>query len=145
MRSILLSFFIALLSLQYANAFDVDENEKDRIVKKMDKQVVCWNNGDIPCFMQYYWQSDSLKFVGKNGITYGWQNTLNRYLEKYPDKKAMGQLAFKIIHVEDINDGMILVTGSWKLEKETEEVGGYYTLIWKKIDNKWFIIYDHTS
>ena len=29
--------------------------------------------------MEGYWKSESLKFYGANGVTYGWDNTLERY------------------------------------------------------------------
>ncbi|MCH5600170.1 Cif family virulence factor [Niabella ginsengisoli] len=45
----------------------------------LQKQTDAWNKGDINTFMQTYWKNDSLVFVGKNGVTYGWQNTLDNY------------------------------------------------------------------
>ena len=36
-----------------------------------------WNRGNIAGFMESYWKSDSLMFIGKSGITYGWQKTLD--------------------------------------------------------------------
>ena len=36
-------------------------------------------NGNLEEFMSFYWKSDSLMFIGKNGIQYGWQKTLDNY------------------------------------------------------------------
>jgi hypothetical protein len=37
---------------------------------------LAWNRGDLSKrFMDTYWKSDSLMFIGKSGVTYGWQNT----------------------------------------------------------------------
>ncbi|GAB4251729.1 MAG: hypothetical protein Kow0079_05930 [Vicingaceae bacterium] len=66
----------------------------------MHQQEVAWNNGNIEGFMKGYWESDSLKFVGKNGIKYGWQNTLENYKKSYPDKATMGILKFDVIQLE---------------------------------------------
>ncbi|MDL5044600.1 hypothetical protein QQ054_00875 [Oscillatoria amoena NRMC-F 0135] len=49
----------------------------------MDKQLVAWNNGDIDGFMAGYWKSDKLKFVSKNGITYGWQKVYDNYKKNH--------------------------------------------------------------
>ena len=66
----------------------------------MKKQELAWNTGDIDSFMKYYWKSDSLKFIGSSGITYGWQKTLDNYKKKYPDAKALeadlGNLLLKL-------------------------------------------------
>ena len=42
--------------------------EKEAILDVMHQQEQAWNSGDIDAFMKGYWRSDSLMFVGKNGI-----------------------------------------------------------------------------
>ena len=42
----------------------------------MKAQEFYWNKGDIEGFMEGYWNNTELVFVGKNGPTYGYQNTL---------------------------------------------------------------------
>ena len=111
---------------------------------EMEAQQSSWNNGDIPGFMEYYWRSDSLKFIGSKGITYGWQNTLDKYLKSYPDKAAMGVLKVTIKEATQLSPTSIYVIGQWELEKE-KPAGGHFTLLWKKINDKWVIVTDHTS
>ena len=62
----------------------------------LDAQVAAWNRGDIQGFMQGYWQSDSLRFASGGTVRRGWDDTLARYLSTYPDRSAMGQLAFEV-------------------------------------------------
>ena len=116
-----------------------------QIMKIMDEQVICWNKGDIECFMQAYWQADSLKFIGKNGITYGWRNTLENYKIRYPDKSAMGILEFDILHIEKLGRKAISVIGKWILKRQIGDIGGHFSLIWRKIKGKWLIVADHSS
>ena len=71
------------------------------IRKILDDQAMAWNRGDIEGFMQGYWKNDSLLFIGKSGITTGWQRTLNNYKKSYPDTTAMGKLAFDIVLVKN--------------------------------------------
>ncbi len=120
--------------------------QKDVFIVKaeMEAQQSSWNNGDIPGFMEYYWRSDSLKFIGGKGITYGWQNTLDKYLKSYPDKAAMGVLKFTIKEATQLSSTSIYVIGQWELEK-AKPTGGHFTLLWKKINGKWVIVADHTS
>lgn len=110
----------------------------------MKAQEISWNNADIPGFMNHYWNNDSLKFIGSKGITYGWKNTLENYLKSYPSKEEMGILTFTIVESTQLSKTSIYVIGKWELHKE-KSVGGYFTLLWRKIDGKWVIVSDHTS
>lgn len=111
----------------------------------MDKQREAWNNGDIDAYMQTYWKSDSLTFVGKSGPTYGWQNTMDNYKRGYPDKAAMGFLTFKILKVNLIDKTNAFVLGGWNLKREKDAPGGYFTLWFRKINGEWLIVCDHSS
>ena len=68
--------------------------DKEAIVKVLDDQRIAWNKGDIEGFMQGYWKSDSLVFVGKSAPVYGWQSTIDRYKKTYPGKAGMGEAYF---------------------------------------------------
>ena len=114
------------------------------ITNNMRAQEKFWNDGDIKGFMSYYWNSDSLKFIGSKGITYGWQKTLDNYIKGYPTKEAMGTLTFKIIECQALSETSAYVIGKWDLQKE-KAAGGYFTLLWKKINGRWVIVADHTS
>ncbi len=111
----------------------------------MNDQEAAWNKGDLEGFMSSYWNDDSLKFIGKSGITYGWKSTLSNYKKNYPDKATMGILDFTILSVEALSDETCFVIGSWNLKRRKGDVGGFYTLLWKKINGKWLIVTDHTS
>lgn len=115
------------------------------ITSKMDKQQIAWNNGDLESFMIPYWKSDSLQFIGKRGINYGWQKTLDNYRKSYPDKEAMGRLQFTNLQKEVIDSSNVFVVGKWELFRTADTLGGHYTLFWKKINGDWVIIADHSS
>ena len=117
----------------------------DIIENSLAAQQIFWNKGDIDAFMQYYWKSDSLLFLGKSGPTYGWENTLDNYKKGYPDKATMGSLDFKILKIEKLSKTTYQVVGKWHLSRMKDEVGGYFTLLWKKINGQWLIVQDHTS
>lgn len=114
------------------------------VLENIKAQEDLWNKGSIPGFMEYYLKSDSLMFIGKSGITYGWQKTLANYVKRYPNKNTMGYLKFEIIATKQLSSESIYLVGKWHIEREIP-TGGYFTLLWKKINNKWFIVCDHTS
>ena len=137
---------LILISCFYLNpSFSQNKEESFEIIKsKMKEQEKLWNTGDINGFMDFYWKSDSLKFIGKNGITYGWKKTIDNYIKSYPTKQEMGDLFFTILECSSLSSETIFIIGKWELKKE-KPIGGYFTLLWKKINNDWVIIVDHTS
>lgn len=108
-------------------------------------QSEAWNKGDIEGFMKGYWENDSLMFIGKKGITYGWKNTLDNYKKSYPGKKAMGKLRFDIIQVKSLSEQYQQVTGRWHLQRSADNLEGYFTLLFRQIRGQWVIISDHSS
>jgi ketosteroid isomerase-like protein len=111
----------------------------------MNKQVEAWNNGDIGTFMLTYWKSDSLMFIGSTAPTYSWQTTLEHYKKNYPDTAAMGKLAFNLIKLKQLSPEYYFVIGEWHLTRTEGNIGGYFTLLFKKINGNWVIVVDHTS
>lgn len=111
----------------------------------MSNQVKYWNEGNLEAFMEGYWKSDSVMFIGSHGITYGWQNTLNNYKKGYPDTAAMGKLHFNLLEVKRLSAIYFFVTGKWHLTRSIGDAEGYFTLLFQKIKNRWVIVKDHSS
>jgi ketosteroid isomerase-like protein len=133
---------VCLLSLTTGFCFAQDRNS---ILKVLEDQRLAWNRGDIDAYMQGYWQSDSLVFVGSTAPVYGWQSTLDRYKKHYPDKSAMGELTFNILQVKVLDANNAFVMGGWHLKRKKDAPGGYFTLWFRKINGVWKIVCDHTS
>lgn len=140
MKKIYLSCLLILGACFFLRAQD-----KQAILKVLETQRIAWNNGDIDAYMQGYWKSDSLAFVGKAGPVYGWRQTLDRYKKAYPDKFAMGKLTFTILKVGLLDKTNAFVLGGWHLDREKDAPGGYFTLWFRKINATWVIVVDHTS
>lgn len=143
MKKILLSSILICLGIsvqaQNTNA------DSQAIRQVIDAQESAWNRADIEAFMEGYWKSDSLTFIGSRGLTYGWQATLDSYKKGYPDAEAMGKLTFTILRLEVLSAESAYVIGKWHLARAKDEPGGHFTLLWKKISGKWVIVADHTS
>jgi ketosteroid isomerase-like protein len=131
---------------EHANVqFQHDSAEFEQIKRIFYQQEMDWNRGDIDAFMKAYWNSEELQFGGANGITRGWQQTLERYKSSYPDKATMGKLSFQIKDISRHSESVVSLTGSWELTRENDRPGGHFLLLWKKIDGHWKIVVDHTS
>lgn len=119
--------------------------EETAIRQLLAHQTNAWNRGDVEGFMQTYWQSDSLMFIGKSGVVWGWQQTLNNYKKGYPDTAAMGKLAFDIIQIKPLSNDHYFVVGKWMLKRSIGDVSGHYTLLLRRIKGEWKIVADHSS
>lgn len=122
-----------------------ESRDFQEIIKILDRQEQDWNEGNINAFMEAYWNSEELQFGGANGITRGWQKTLENYKKRYPNKEAMGLLTFKIKDISKHSKKVVSVTGSWELQRATDSPAGHFLLIWRKIKGQWKIVADHTS
>lgn len=120
-------------------------SEEQQIRAVLETQKTAWNRGDIEGFMQTYLHSDSLMFIGKNGIQWGWQKTLENYKKSYPGTDAMGQLNFDLLVVKKLSDQYYFVVGKWMLHRKMGDVSGHFDLLLQKINGRWFIISDHSS
>ncbi len=137
----------ALLTLLlFFSFFGYSQSKQENAIRKlMAEQTEAWNRGDLEKFMVGYWENDSLMFVGKSGVTYGWKNTLANYKKGYPDLAAMGKLEFTLIKIKRLSSKYYHVTGKWFLERSIGDVGGHFTLLFQKIRGNWVIIADHSS
>ncbi len=142
MKKIVVTAVLAILISTVAFSQNKDELAIREI---LSVQTQCWNNGNIDCFMEGYWKSDSLLFTGKAGPTYGWQKTLENYKKHYPDTTAMGKLQFQVLQLKKLSKEYYFMQGKWDLKRSIGDIGGYFTLLFRKINNKWVIVVDHTS
>jgi len=118
------------------------ETDKSQILKVMQAQENAWNNHDLKGFMQGYWNSDSLKFFGGRGLTYGWDNTLANYKKTYPSKTESGTLHFVIKDISRIEHDNYWVMGEYHLTRTAGDASGVFMIIFKMIDGEWKIVAD---
>ena len=137
--------FVVLFFLVFSMQVSAQSKDGFLVRQLLDEQLAAWNKGDIESFMIGYLESDSLMFIGKNGITYGWMNTLNNYKKNYPDTAAMGKLTFDLITMKQLSSRYFYVVGKWHLQRSVGNAGGHFTLLFKKIKRRWVIVADHSS
>lgn len=138
-------YILFVVSFFLSAAVVAQKNDETAIKNVLETQRLSWNKGNVEEYMQGYWQSDSLMFIGKSGVTYGWQQTLENYKKGYPDTAAMGKLDFEYIEIKRLSAIYFFVTGKWHLTRSIGNVGGHFTLLLRKIKGKWVIVKDHSS
>ncbi len=138
-------FYLGFI-LIFINSYMARAQSPETIIKqKMQNQQECWNRGDLNCFMVGYWESDSLMFIGKDSVYYGYDNTLKRYLSAYPNREAMGTLTFEFIRMMPLGHSQFYLIGAYHLKRSIGDLSGHFTLLWQKIKGDWVIVADHSS
>lgn len=137
LRSAILFCWIPLLCAQ-----------SDDVRAVLQHSQEAWNRGDLAAFAAYYDDSPDTTFVGREVVRGGVEAILNRYKRAYPNREAMGTLAFSNVEVRMLTPDFALVSGEFHLERTAAGGGnaaGRYTLILRKTPAGWKIIHDHTS
>ena len=132
-------------TLNAVRAGQPDDKTREAVIAVLNQQQAAWNRGDVEQFMKGYWDSPELTFAGSSGVTRGWQPVMVRYKKNYPDQKAMGHLEFSELEVRPLGKEAALVTGRWHLNRDSDELGGVFTLVFQQFPDGWRIIHDHTS
>src|SRR5215510_14134045 len=113
----------------------------------LDAQVAAWNAGKLEEFMEGYWRSPNLTFFSGGRKLSGWDATIERYRKTYQaEGKEMGKLAFSDLDIQLLGPDGAVVRGRFGLTmSDGKKLGGLYTLIFRRFNQDWKIIHDHTS
>ncbi len=122
----------------------VTQTETLEIISVLEAQIAAWNRGDLEAFMQNYWRSPELRFASGSTPVRGWADALRRYRTTYPDRTDMGELTLSDLEITILAPDAATVFGRWRLAQANEQAG-LFTLVLRKMDDRWLIIHDHTS
>ncbi len=142
MKLYLLVLFVCLNMHIKLVAQNADENA---IANVLIGQVNAWNNGDIQSYMNAYWQNDSLLFISAGGVIHGWKELSSQYQNSYPDAYAMGKLSYSLQDIKPVSTNVYLVVGKWYHKQQDRYYQGIFSIVFRKISNKWQIVNDHSN
>ena len=136
------NLILLLYMVCFFNSFSQSNEEKDikAINTVLKKQRIAWSNYNLDGYMEAFWKSDSLKFYGTNGVTYGWENTFDLYEKAYPTKEHTGKLNYKINDISKINENAYYVLGEFHIKRDMGNANGIFMLVFKNINGMWKII-----
>ena len=153
MKRVLVS--VSMLGLWVGIGLPADGQSPDEaaIRSAITVQADAWNRGDIPDFMRAYEESPQTTFIGQN-IGKGYEKILERYQKNYTSREQMGTLTFSDLEVRLLPSScgkaeFAVVTGRFHLERtakgEAKKDDGIFSLVWRKGEQGWKILLDHTS
>jgi uncharacterized protein (TIGR02246 family) len=122
--------------------------QADEIRALLKNSEAAWNRGDLATFASDYEDSPETTFIGREVTHGGVQAILERYRRNYPDREAMGTLAFSELEIRILAADVVLATGKYELKRTAAAGGdasGRFTLVLRRSAAGWKIIHDHSS
>src|SRR6056300_579058 len=109
-RKIILFFMLVALlpALKAQKGDEILLQRKRAIQLLLETQVACWNDGDLRGYMEGYWKSDSMQFISPNGITFGYNQTLESYEKSWGAKPSLGRLSFRNLSIRPLDKFQLL-------------------------------------
>lgn len=141
-----ISFSIIICLLLSPAAF-ADKSPEDAVRSVLLKQQAAWNAGNLEAFMEGYLEDESITFYSGNSIRRGHRTIYERYKKSYQaEGKEMGVLDFSDLRIELLGETSAFVRGHWKVVmSDGKAPEGLFTLVFKKFEDGWKIVHDHTS
>lgn len=138
--------FDTYLAVSTEQGAELDEQSAEQELESIiEQQATDWNAGDIDAFMKVYWRSDALTFSSGGAVTRGFDATLARYKRRYPSRDQMGKVQFSELEFLPLGTGAMQALGVWNLQRESDPIGGRFTLVFRRFPEGWRIVHDHTS
>jgi uncharacterized protein (TIGR02246 family) len=106
----------------------------------LDAQIAAWNRGDLEAFCALY--ADDAVFASPTGLHRGREAVLERYRKRYPDRAAMGTLAFEKEDVRATADAVSIVA-RWRLSyPDKPEASGLTLVVLRRTPDGWRLVQD---
>jgi uncharacterized protein (TIGR02246 family) len=106
----------------------------------LDAQIAAWNRGDLDAFCALY--SEDAVFASTTGLHRGRKEVLERYRKRYPDRGAMGTLAFEKVDVRAAADAVSIVA-RWRLAySDKPEASGLTLVVLRRTPEGWRLVQD---
>ena len=109
--------FLTTFLIMMAACQKVEPDPRAEILAVMQAAQDGWNRGDLEAYMQSYRNAPETRFAGRDQVTRGWEQVLRKYQAGYPDRQAMGRLAFSEMEVTVTGPDHALVFGRWLLRR----------------------------
>ncbi len=104
-----------------------------------------WNRGDLTGYMKTYWRDERVRHVFNDDITIGYSASEERYRTRYPDPNNMGAISGSELDIQILGPEAASAFGRWRFEHGEVVFNGVVTLVFRKIDDTWVIVHDHST
>lgn len=134
-----------LLVLFQIIPLNAQSKDDKKIRQVFQKEIDCWNKGDIDCYVLLYAPVDSVRMLLKPNDIYG-RDSIKAFYKKYWPREKMGKLSFENVRTERLSKKYYYVEGNFIVAyPDRKPVTGKFSGLMKKIGKEWFIYTDHSG
>jgi uncharacterized protein (TIGR02246 family) len=116
-------------------------------VKIVLAQEAAWNKGDLDGFLSHF-KDDPETQVILGVSAKGLANIRSAFRVNYPNREAMGTIAYSDVEARELGENFALATGKYHLDRSKKGGGpadGTFTDIVEKTPKGWQIIFSETT
>jgi ketosteroid isomerase-like protein len=136
-----------LVPAQATDPLHTASRQELNIIKVLLAQENAWNKGDLAAFASSFKDSPDTLFI-THQVYRGFAGLLDEYKHDYPNRGAMGTLAYSDLEVHPLDENFAVVIGKYRLERSKKDGGnaeGLFSLVFENTDTGWKIVVDHTT
>lgn len=112
----------------------------------LDAQVKAWNAGALERSASVYHDSPEMLWVNRTGIRKGNQLIQASFRRPQNSGPRQGLYSYEPLHITQLSPNCVYFVIRWNLETSgRRSVTGVTSLVWKRINKKWFIVAEHAS
>jgi ketosteroid isomerase-like protein len=111
----------------------------------LEAQEAAWNRHDLDGFLSGYRKDEQVVFVTPEGSSRGFADLEQRYKRTYNAPEKFGELKFENVEYGTVNPKSVIVQGTWRLKRATDQPHGRFVLVVCQLAEGWRIVSDFTT
>ena len=139
---------VCFLLLIISSLSSIAQSKDERKIKELfQKELDCWNSGDIDCYVALYAPHDSTRMLLGNRDIFG-RDSIKAFYKKYWPKERMGKLSFENVKIEMLSKKYSYVSGNFIVNfpgTDRKTVSGRFSGLMRKMNGKWYLYTDHSG
>jgi len=119
---------------------------KGEIMALTEKLKTDWNGGDMPTYLEAYWNSEELSLLFGDRAVRGWQALSELFTGSWTTEEQMGDFKTNAVTVRFPRPDMAIASGGFEHQFPDQIIVGAFTHVWRRSDDgRWLIVHEHTS
>ncbi len=124
----------------------VNEAPQEIVSALIEKLSVDWNSGDMSAYLHAYADVPHFRLAFGDRVIKTKTEMRSFFEKSWATKTDMGVFFTEKINVASISSQLVLATGNFQHQFESETIVGAFSQLWmRRSDGAWQIIQEHTS